>query len=182
MPYIMQMYVDGGCRRNGYSNAIGAAACVLIPRWGKNPYWTRKLPSYPAPTSQRAELTAVILALETAWDKYMNLDGDPKIQVTIHVDSKYALGCMTEWRDKWEGNGFINSAGNEVANRDLIEEAYRLEEKVANEGWVQFLWIPRSENESADEEVNKVLDGMDNEGDDDNDYSSDDYSSDGYES
>lgn len=32
----MKMQIDGGCRRSGYSNAIGAAACVQVMRRG----WT----------------------------------------------------------------------------------------------------------------------------------------------
>ena len=28
MLFIMEMYVDGGCRRNGYSDVIGAAASL----------------------------------------------------------------------------------------------------------------------------------------------------------
>ena len=45
-------------------------------------------------------------------------------------------------------------------NRDLIEEAYDLNEKVADEGSVDYVWIPRSENEDADDAVNDVLDQM----------------------
>ena len=161
MGYKIELYVDGGCRRNGYPNAIGAAACVHQKKWGRPSTWTRRLPLYdPQPTSQRAEITAIILALETAWDTYQDLDTNPYLIVTIYTDSKYAFGCMREWKDKWTSNDFTTSAGHEVVNRDLIEEAYDLEEKVAGEGRVDYVWIPRGDNQNADDAVNEVLDEM----------------------
>ena len=89
----MRMYVDGGCRRNGYDDAIGAAACVIQKKWGRGCKWTRQLPSgygSPTPTSQRAEITAIIQALEIALQEYRQLDGNPNLRLTIHTDSKYA--------------------------------------------------------------------------------------------
>ena len=89
MVYIMKIYVDGGCRRNGHNNAIGAAACVIESKWSRDSTWTRRLPTPnprrndPIPTSQRAEITAIILALEKALDKYDHLDGYPRMVVTI---------------------------------------------------------------------------------------------------
>ena len=59
--------------------------------------------------------------------------------------------------------GFINAAGNKVVNRDLIEEAYDLEEMLANvrgRGRVKYVWIPRKDNKDADGAVNDVLDQM----------------------
>ena len=156
----MEMYVDGGCRGNGYSGAIGAAACVVQEKWGRQKIHTKTLPYYPAATNQQAELSAIILALETAWNKYEVLSGTPYIQVTIHTNSKYALGCMTTWKSKWMNNGFINSAGGGVVNRDLIERAYDLDQMVAGEGSVDYVWIPREENQDADDAVNEALDDM----------------------
>ncbi len=165
MVYIMRMYVDGGCRRNGYEDAIGAAACVMQRKWGKNSTWTCQLPSQywdPTPTSQRAEITAIIQALEVALQEYEELDSNPNLRLTIHTDSKYAHGCMTDWIYKWTRNGWINAAGNQVANRDLIEKASELDDKVKELGTVDYVWIPRGENQAADEAVNDLLDEMEN--------------------
>lgn len=163
MVYIMRMYVDGGCRRNGYEDAIGAAACVIQKKWGRTSTWTRSLPSHygcPTPTSQRAELTAIIQALEIALQEYQELDGNPNLRLTIHTDSKYAHGCMTDWIYKWTRNGWVNAAGNQVANRDLIEKASDLDDQVKELGTVDYVWIPRSENQDADEAVSNRLDDM----------------------
>lgn len=164
MVYVMRMYVDGGCRRNGYEDAIGAAACVIQKKWGRDTTWTRQLPSHyksPTPTSQRAEITAIILALEIALEEHEQLDSNPSLRLTIHTDSKYAHGCMTDWIYKWTRNGWVNAAGKEVANRDLIEKASDLDDQVKELGTVDYVWIPRGENQDADEAVSDLLDEMD---------------------
>ena len=57
----------------------------------------------------------------------------------------------------------MNAAGNQVANRDLIEEASDLDDKVKELGTVDYVWIPKDENQDADEAVNGRLDEMENE-------------------
>lgn len=162
MGYKMVMFVDGGCRGNGYPGAFGACACFVRKRWGRSETFTQRLPAYdyPLPTNQRAELSAIVLALEEAINQRGQLDTYPYMYVTIHTDSKYAHGCMTDWYRKWQRNGFINALGNEVANRDLIERALELESEILDHGKVFWEWIPRSDNTAADEAVNEVLDEM----------------------
>jgi ribonuclease HI len=120
--------------------------------------WTKVLPYYPPPTNQRAELTAIIIALEQALEKYDELDSCPRLKVKIFSDSKYAIGCMNEWIYKWTQNGWRNASGNEVANRDLIEDASDLDDRVKELGSVEYIWIPRAENEEADEACNRAMD------------------------
>jgi len=158
MVYIMEIYVDGGCRGNGQPGAIGAAAAAFKTKFGRYKAWTMALPRYPAPTNQRAEITAIILALEKALEMYDDLDSYPRLKVKIYSDSKYAIGCMKDWIYKWSSNGWINAAGNEVANRDLIQEASDLDDRVAEVGDVEYIWIPREENQFADELCNDNLD------------------------
>ena len=165
MVYKMVMYVDGGCRGNGHPGAFGACACVRVRRWGRNETFTERLPAWqqPVPTNQRAELYAIILALKQAINERQELDNGPYMQVTIYTDSKYAYGCMTEWYRKWESNGFINSLGYEVTNRDLIERALDLERDIRDHGNVCWEWIPRVDNQTADEAVNDEMDEMEND-------------------
>ena len=165
MVYKMVFYVDGGCRGNGNPGAFGACACVRVKRWGRNETFTKRLPAWkrPVPTNQRAELYAIILALKQAINERQGFDNDPYIDVTIYTDSKYVHGCMTEWYRKWEKNGFINSLGYEVTNRDLIERALDLERDILDHGNVIWEWIPRSDNQTADEAVNDEMDDMEND-------------------
>ncbi|RDL38402.1 Uncharacterized protein BP5553_02742 [Venustampulla echinocandica] len=158
MVYTMKIYVDGGCRRNGRPGSTGAAAAVVEYRNGGQKAWTRILPRRPPPTNQRAEITAIILALQLALEKIDELHSNPKINVKIYSDSKYAVGCMTDWIYKWSQNGWINAAGNAVANQDLIREASRLDDRLRDEGKVDYIWIPRDENVDADMWCNQALD------------------------
>jgi len=160
MVYTMDIYVDGGCRGNGQPGSIAAAAAVFKLKWGRRQTWTKRLPQYPTPTNQRAEISAIIIALQQALARYDQLDSNPWLDVTIYSDSKYAIGCMTDWINKWRQNGWTNSAGYEVANRDLIEEADDLDTRLRREGDVDYVWIPRAENQDADEACNDVLDDM----------------------
>lgn len=160
MVYTMIIYTDGGCRGNGQPWAIGAAAAVFKTKYGKYDAQALSLPSYPTPTNQRAEIAAIILALEQALEKYDALDTRPWLDLRIYSDSRYAVEYMNNWIYKWSGNGWINAAGNTVANRDLLEEASDLDDRLRGEGDVKYIWIPREENEIADRYCNQVLDSQ----------------------
>lgn len=161
----MVFNVDGGCRRNGRSDAIGAAACCLQRPYGNRyTYKTRLLDDYPvAPTNQRAEITAIIMALEWALEHFDELDGYPRLRVTIKSDSRYAVECMTNWIYTWVQNGWFNSRGREVVNRDLIERASDLNDRVKELGDVEYIWVPREDNVDADERCQEVLDEQDSD-------------------
>lgn len=159
MVYKMVWYVDGGCRRNGQPDAIGAAAAVLRMRYGRTRSWTKPLKSRTsAPTNQRAEITAIIMALQETLKRYDNLDGCPELNVTIHSDSQFAVNCMNEWIHKWCRNGWINAKGQKVANHSLIKKASDLDDRVKELGNVTYEWIPRCQNEEADQRCNEALD------------------------
>ncbi|KAI1113195.1 ribonuclease H-like domain-containing protein [Nemania sp. NC0429] len=161
MVYRMDFYVDGGCRGNGRSRSIGAAACLLMKPYNRGYRWkARRLDPYPRPTNQRAELTAIIMALDWALQKYDALDYHRELDVRIYTDSRYAVGCMTRWIDNWIENGWRTSDGTRVANRDLIEEAAYMDDRLAELGSVRYIWIPRAENEDADRHCNDELDDM----------------------
>lgn len=160
MVYVMKMYVDGGCRRNGQPDAIGAAAAVNKLKWGRQKSWSQKLPNFPTPTNQRAEITAIILALSKALERYTNLIMNPKLRLTVYSDSDYAVKCMNLWVHKWSQNGWITTAGSSVANQDLIRYALVLEEELKEKGSVKYVHIPRGENQDADSLCNREMDDI----------------------
>ncbi|KAI1169543.1 ribonuclease H-like domain-containing protein [Nemania sp. FL0916] len=182
MVYIMEFYVDGGCRGNGKPWAIGAAACCLMKRNGNvHASTSRALPRHPVPTNQRAEITAIILALEWALERYDELHSMPDMDIRIFSDSKYAVDCMNTWIYKWVGNGWFNARGCQVANRDLIQEASELDDKVKELGSVTYNWVSRSHNQEADQICNDKLDELENDSENDSDSNYDsDYDSDDY--
>lgn len=82
------------------------------------------------------------------------------LDVKIYSDSKYAIGCMTEWISQWCDNRWKNAAGKPVANRDFIMMASGLDGKLREGGKVKHVWIPRSENDDADGCCNRVVNQM----------------------
>lgn len=56
-------------------------AAAFKNRWGKHRGWTRISPSSPEPINQCVEITAIILALENALEKFEQLDNNPYLIV-----------------------------------------------------------------------------------------------------
>lgn len=155
MVYNMVFRVDGGCRGNGRSDAIGAAACCLYRKsrgTGRYRYRTADLPRSPTPTNQRAELTAIILALEWAVKSEV-----PNTLCTIYSDSQYAVKCMTQWIYRWIDNDWKDANGHPVKNQDLIKIASELAEGLCG---VTYIWVPRDQNHDTDRWCNVALDAQ----------------------
>lgn len=111
------VFTDGACSGNGSKNAVGGIG-IHFPN--------KELPDVNKAfrigfcTNQRAELYAIKIALQYIHNKLGLLTHS----VTIKSDSLYAISCVTKWIDAWIKNGWVNKAGNPVANRDLIEPIY----------------------------------------------------------
>ena len=83
-------------------------------------------------TNQRAELTAILRALEI-----LELAQDCEIR----TDSKYSIQCVTEWYINWEKNGWKTATGP-VKNQDIVQQVRdRLDERETNGGRTQFIWV-----------------------------------------
>ncbi|KAF3931014.1 hypothetical protein ABW20_dc0102160 [Dactylellina cionopaga] len=157
----MKFNVDGACRGNGQPGSIAVAACIHYRDDEPSSYKKSYLPrDDPVPTNQRAEISAIILALEWALERYQELFNSPTVHIKIHSDSTYAINCMTVWIDKWIERGWYNTAGHPVANGDLLQHALHLHNQITRLGKVTYTWIPREENQEADAICNEALDRM----------------------
>lgn len=154
----MNLWIDGGCRNNGHANARAATAVVQELKSGRSLIYRRAFDDHP--TSQRAELAAAIQALELAVEKQKVIGGHVFMYVTVHTDSKYLYHFEMDWYKKWQENGWLNAKGMPVVNQDLMKEALTLERTILNHGKVEWIWVPRTKNELADEAVNEELDDM----------------------
>lgn len=64
-------------------------------------------------TNQRMEMCAVLEALRALKES---------CQVTVYSDSAYVVNCFKQkWHVNWKKNGWRNSKGDTVQNRDLWE-------------------------------------------------------------
>lgn len=176
MVHHLTFNVDGGCRHQGTTSAFGAAAAVLsspfipgiLPRTCRLPAVEPNDPSSrPRPTSSRAELMAIILALkwalECAHDHMLSHGQYNNMQVLVRSDSTYAVNCIKLWRNTWERNGWRTSNGSAVVNQQLIRDAYALHDQVKQLGELDYEIVPRGENQVADRCCGNILDRMEAE-------------------
>lgn len=116
---VYEIYTDGACSRNGKPGAAAGIGLYYGP-------YNRMNLSEPLPgsiqTNQRAELAAILRA-------YMSIVKMKNgMRYKIYTDSAYAIDCVTKWYKTWRNNGWRNSNGCAVSNRDLIEKILDLKE------------------------------------------------------
>ena len=146
---IYKIYTDGATSGNGYENAKGGWAWLIlnetedIIRKGKG--------HIDNTTNNICELVAVIDACHYAWMQINPLDPNPTF--IIYSDSAYIINCYEQkWYKKWQSNGWINSKKQPVANKEYWEYL------------IPFFDDPRFSFEKvkghANNKYNNIVDGM----------------------
>lgn len=105
------VYTDGCCFHNGKH---GASAGIGV-YWGldsKDNVGERLLGRQ---TNNRAEIHAVIKAVDQAIKKNLK-------NLIIHTDSMFLINCVTKWMAGWKKKGWLKSDGEEVANKEELQE------------------------------------------------------------
>jgi|SRR5277367_1194649 ribonuclease HI len=150
---VIGVYIDGACPGNGTPRAKGGYGVYF----GSDSQFnvSKPLKENSPQTSQRAELTAALVALnqierivKIARDNGTNLN--PFI---IMTDSAYLVNSLTSYIYKWQNNDYTAATGRQVANRDLFERVDDKLDAMANgrQGIDVLFWkVDRSDNEDAD--------------------------------
>jgi ribonuclease HI len=108
------VYTDGAC--SGNPGPGGWGAVLLFGEHRKDISGGEKMT-----TNNRMELTAAIQALGRLKEP---------CRVKLHSDSAYLVNCFREgWMKGWIRNGWRNSRGQPVENRDLWERLNELMQK-----------------------------------------------------
>ena len=117
------IFCDGACSGNGTSKAHGGWAwaywSTLSSVRGEPLTWASDvLPQEPTPTNQRAELMALLNALQWSLQLCQSYDST----VIIYSDSKYAINCTSVWGAKWKRDGWTRSSSQKpLSNLDIIK-------------------------------------------------------------
>lgn len=126
---VQNIYTDGSSLANGRAGAsagVGVYFGIEDPR-----NVSERLEGEPQ-TNQRAELTAILRALQA-----VSVDQD----VRIISDSKYSISCVTQWYTNWERNGW-KTQGKDVKNRDLIEAIRaKIQDRDDSGTQTMFQWV-----------------------------------------
>ncbi|KAI1807471.1 hypothetical protein F4811DRAFT_574421 [Daldinia bambusicola] len=149
--YIMEFRVSGNSRCFPSTGPIGVAVACLIDKEGKATH-TYKNPmgliDNPA-NSQRATLSAIILALEKVLELHEELKVHSQLNVSIATDSPSARHCMTYSLKHYFLDGWRNSRGESVVNWDLLARIVTLEKRVRSLGNLAYNYVPEHYNTIA---------------------------------
>ena len=139
--------VDGACRGNGTHSARSAIGVYFAER----SRWNNSVElDDPAPTNQKAELEACLLALRLAL-RIRETTMEGLEQIVIKADSEYVVKGMTEWIFKWRTNGYRNAKGTTVMNAILFKQIEDKVTKLNDLGVEALFWhVSRSRNGEAD--------------------------------
>ncbi|KAK6092337.1 hypothetical protein MT418_007288 [Batrachochytrium dendrobatidis] len=123
----IDVYTDGGCRANGTK---GAQASIGIWFGHADPRNISERLISPIQTNNRAEMTAVIRALQATTSYH---------HVNIYSDSAYVERGLNAWMPVWKQNGWKGPRNKPVQNQDLWQEL----DQCMNDrsGTVKILWV-----------------------------------------
>ncbi|KAI1117443.1 ribonuclease H-like protein [Nemania sp. NC0429] len=129
-PGVIQIFTDGSSLSNGRA---GATAGVGVFFGEGDPRNISERLAGETQTNQRAELTAVIRALERT---------KKNAKIRIFTDSKYTIDCSTNWYRSWEKNNWTKPDGEPVLNQDLIKQIRALIDERDGAGFkTLFQWV-----------------------------------------
>jgi len=133
---MIKIYTDGSCLSNPGNG--GWAAIINISGEIKKISGNEK-----NTTNNRMELMAPINAL-----KNMN----SKDTIEIFTDSKYVKNGITEWINTWVINNWKTSKKEDVKNKDLWIELYKLNQSLN----VKWNWVKAHAGDPLNEEVDML--------------------------
>ena len=133
---MIKIYTDGSC----VSNPGNGGWAAIINMNGK----IKKISGNEKnTTNNRMELMAPINALKNINSK------DP---IEIFTDSKYVKNGITEWINTWVLNNWKTSKKEDVKNKDLWIELYKLNQSLN----VKWNWVKAHAGDTLNEEVDML--------------------------
>lgn len=114
---MLRVYTDGACSGNGTEKCF--AGCGVWYGKESDPRNLSIVLPVPPHTNQRAELYAVLLAIQSAF-----VEPEKPRRLLIVSDSKYCVKGISEWLPAWLRNGWKKSNGETVMNLDIWKRVH----------------------------------------------------------
>ena len=112
---IYKIYCDGAVSNNGYENAIGGWAYVILDDKDTVLFEENSFEQYA--TNNRMELYSCYKGLDKLLTE-ITLEEEDKVEV--YTDSAYLHNCYSQkWYLSWMKNNWLNSKKQPVANKSL---------------------------------------------------------------
>ncbi len=111
----MRVFTDGACSKNGQKGAKAGYAAWFPEK--RELSCSQRVPDGDPQTNQRAELSAIRLAVTTL-ETAGYLDED----IVIYTDSDYSMNCLTKWLTGWVSRGWKTAEGRDVLHQDVIKD------------------------------------------------------------
>jgi ribonuclease HI len=155
----MRVFTDGSCTSNGRKDAKAGYAAWFPdhPTWSS----AHRVPDDQDQTNNRAELSAILLAVKTLEDR-----GELDCDLVIYSDSEYCINCLTIWITGWVNRGWKTAAGKDVLHQDLIKDitsrlskfkSHRFVHVKAHTGGIDEL---SKHNDTVDKMAREVVEGV----------------------
>lgn len=142
------IYCDGSARNNGYENAVGAWAYIILN--DKNEQIAAEVEAVKGATNQQMELMAAAEALEYLFHNEICVPFD---KIEVCTDSAYLHNCVKQkWYVNWQNNGWRNSKKEPVANKEFWERLIKYFEYPE----VEFIKVKGHAGEEYNEQVDKM--------------------------
>lgn len=145
----IEIFTDGGCRRNDKETNIGGWGVLLRYKGNTKEMWGGGRNT----TNNIQELTGVIKALGTIKTK--------NTPIIIYSDSQYVVKGITEWVKGWVARGWTRANGSPVLNKGLWKQILEL---VKEQDSLTFQWVrghsTNEGNNRADELANRAMDEL----------------------
>ena len=109
--YRTIVYTDGSCLGNQLKGPKRRAGVGVY--WGPGDSRNLSERMWGDQTNQRAEIWAAIRALQTGLSTGIRY-------LEVRTDSQYTIKGVTKWIVKWKKNGYLDSHGNAVKNKELF--------------------------------------------------------------
>ena len=133
---MIKIYTDGSCLKNPGNG--GWAAIININGKIKKISGNEK-----NTTNNRMELMATINALKEMSTRDL---------IEIFTDSKYVKNGITEWVNTWISNNWKTSKKEDVKNKDLWIELYKLNQSLN----IKWNWVKAHAGDPLNEEVDML--------------------------